>query len=184
MGGQGSPVWERSRAPLSLSQGLPQVGWGGSGVCHLTALGQGKATAQKEHDIPRHLLFITIFQLRRAGGAFSFSGFPTPQAEEDGSPRANRLSSPSLPRSVRVGPYQSLTHGREGPSVPQHHDFVPESLCPWQITPASLGLVYSCRVRSKGRHMPEGGVCPEALLCPRPGAYLVPESALGSWRAR
>lgn len=188
---QGDPKWG-VRAPLCGREAGPlcpchrvSLKWVGEGVGSVTSLPLARAKPPpRRSTIFQGIFSLTIFQLRRAGGAFSFSGFPTPQAEEDGSPRANRLSSPSLPPSVRVGPYQSLMHGREGPSVLQHHDFVPESLRPWQITPASPGLVYSCRVRSKGRHMPEGGVCPEALLCPRPGAYLVPESALGSWRAR
>ena len=37
-----------------------QRGCGGDGVSHLTALGQGKATTQKDHDIPRHFLFYYI----------------------------------------------------------------------------------------------------------------------------
>ena len=181
MGGQGSPVWERIRAPLSLSQGLPQVGGGGGGVCHLTALGQGKATAQKEHDIPRHLLF-NYFPVEEGRRGLQLPWFFYSPSRRGWVTKSQQAFLP-FPSPLCTGLYQSLMHVREGPSVLQHHDFVPESLCPWQITPTSLGLVYSCRVWSKGRRMPEGGVCPEALPCPRPGAYLVPESALGSWRA-
>ena len=42
----------------------------------------------------------TVFQLRRAGGGFSFPGFPTPQAEEETSSRADRLLSPPPGASV------------------------------------------------------------------------------------
>lgn len=136
-GDQVPPVRDRSTAPLSLPQGLPPTGCGGVGV--LTSLPLARAKPPPSRIMIFQGIFsFTVFQLRRAGGAFSFPGFPAPQAQEDGSPTVYR---PSFPSTWDL-PYGSLSElhvcGR-----------VPESLCPWQVTPASQGFVYSCQIWSK-----------------------------------
>lgn len=132
-----SPVRDRSMAPLSLPQGLPETGCGGVGV--LTSLPLARAKPPPSRSMIFQGIFsFTVFQLRRAGGPFSFPGFPAPQAQEDGSPRVNRPSFPST-WCLLYGSLSELNVcGR-----------VPESLCPWQVTPATQGFVYSCQIWSK-----------------------------------
>ena len=138
------PGVREKQGPSFSVRGSPTNG-AGEGVGSLTSLPLARAKPPPRRiTIFQGIFFFTISQVRRAGGAFSFPGFPTPQAEEGGSPGANRLSLPSPPPGDSPSSLdQSLMHGRQGPSVLPQLGFVPE--CPWQVSPASLGFVYFCR---------------------------------------
>lgn len=159
---------------------LKQSG-GRAGVSHLTALGQGKATTQKEDDIPGHLLIhcLPVEEGRRGLQPPWFVYFPG----RGGWVTKGQQVFPPLHLDLSLGPYLSLMHVGEGPSVRRHPYFAPELLHPWQLIPTSLGFCHSCQVWLKAHFMTEGRGCPEPLPCPSPGSYLDPESALGSWRA-
>lgn len=147
----------------------------GKGRGSLTSLPWARAKPPPSRNtIFQGIFSFTVFQLRRAGGAFSLPGFSTPQAEEDMSPRANR---PSLPSTWGL---QSLMHARGEPPVLQHPNFVPESLA---SHPNLSGLFLLLPSVVKGTFQAGREGCVEALPCSSPCAYLGPESAPGCWRA-
>ena len=161
--GSGLPGMGEKQGPSFPVTGSPTNG-AGEGVGSLTSLPLARAKPPPRRiTIFQGIFFFTISQVRRAGGAFSFPGFPTPQAEEGGSPGANRLSLPSPPPGGSPsGLDQSLMHGREGPSVLPQLGFVPESLCPWQVSPASLGW----RLSARRQGLPRGPSLPQARCLP------------------
>lgn len=143
-----------------------QRGWGGGGVSHLTALGQGKATTQKDHDIPRHFLFYYIL-CEEGRRSLQLPWVSTPQAEEGGSPGANRLSLPSPPRRT----LQAVLI-RELNAWERDLSSATSWLCPENSAPSAqlLGFVYS----ADGG---EGGRVPEGRVWPR-GSSLAPGQVL------
>ena len=163
------------QGPSFSVTGSPTNG-AGEGVGSLTSLPLARAKPPPRRiTIFQGIFFFTISQVRRAGGAFSFPGFPTPQAEEGGSPGANRLSLPFPPPGDSPSSLdQSLMHGREGPSVLPHLGFVPE--CPWQVPLASqpsfsglcllLPRMVGERLSARRQGLPRGPSLPQARCLP------------------
>lgn len=134
---QGAPKWGSSLPCEGLKHdpSFPATGSPSnrlrSGQGFLTSLPSARAKPPPSRNtIFQGIFSFTVFQLRRAGGAFSFLGFSTPQGEEDGSPRVLR---PFLPSSwgLLYGSLSELNACRRVTQVLQHPNFVPEPLCPW-----------------------------------------------------
>lgn len=129
---QGAPKWGSSlscealkHCPVFPCHSLLQQAGKGEGEGFLTSLPLARAKPPPSRNtIFQGIFSFTVFQLRRAGGAFSFPGFSTPQAEEG---RVNRSSLPST-WGFLYGSLSELNTCRRGTPVLQHANFVPVSL--------------------------------------------------------